>query len=208
MNPALPLVLILNSAIPVSSQERSEPTDNPIHWPAMRESVRPCATQQHEPAGIWSRLGRLEPGTAITVTVQGATPSKRYIVSTNEANLILLDLTHQGLPRAAARILRDMATSHPEYFASVEAQVFMERDLRIGPSGVFLADQKVADLGQVVERISRTDIETGTSIAVTSPELPKGAKVALGVGIGVGICFLVPNCRIFLPGPHVGHIYN
>ena len=93
--------------------------------------------------------------------------------------------------------MRDMATSHPEYFAAVHTRVFGDRDLRVGPSGVFLADHKVADLEQVVERISRTDVETGTSIIVTrqARALPRGAKIALGAGIGVAVCFVVPVCR-------------
>jgi hypothetical protein len=115
----------------------------------------------------------------------------------DETSLIVLDLAYPELPSAAVRILRDMATSHPEYFAAVQAPVFVDRDLRVGPSGVFLTDRKVADLGQVVERISRTDVETGTSIIVMgqAPALPRGAKIALGAGIGVAVCLIVPLCR-------------
>jgi hypothetical protein len=197
MNLAMSLVLIINSALPQSLQPRSQPTDGPIHEHATREPVRLSAIQQSQSSDIWLRLRTLEPGTAITVTVQGSPPGKRYVVLADEASLIVLDLAYPGLPTAAARILRDMATSHPEYFAEVHARVFGDRDLRVGPSGVFLADQKVAELEQVVERISRTDVEAGTSIIVTRQvrALPRGAKIALGAGIGVAVCFVVPVCR-------------
>jgi hypothetical protein len=199
MNLALSVLLIINSAIPPSSQQRPEPTDSRIPVQAWRESVRPPVNQAHRSIDTWSRLRTLKPGTPITVTVQAGYPTKRYVVLPDESNLIVLNVDYPGLPLAAARILRDMATNHPEYFAAVEAQVFVERDLRMGPSGVFFADRKVADLGQVVERISRTDIETGTSITVTAQAgLPRGAKVALGVGVGVAVCFVVPYCRIFV----------
>jgi hypothetical protein len=189
------LVLIINSAIPLSLQQRSEAADG--HQHALREPVRLSAIQQSQSINTWSRLRRLEPGTAITVTVQGSPPGKRYVVLADEASLIVLDLAYPGLPAAAARILRDMATSHPEYFAAVQARVFVDRDLHVGPDGVFLADRKVADLSQVVERISRSDVETGTSTIVTglARALPRGAKIALGAGIGVAVCFVVPFCR-------------
>jgi hypothetical protein len=199
MNLALSLLLIINSAIPPPSQQRPEPTDSRIPLQTWRESVQLPVTRAHRSIDTWSRLRTLKPGTAITVTVQGGHPTKRYVVLADESNLIVLTVDYPGLPLAAARILRDMATSHSEHFATVGVQVFVERDLRMGPSGVFLADQKVADLGQVVERISRTDIETGASIAVTAQAgLPRGAKVALGVGVGVAVCFVVPSCRIFV----------
>jgi hypothetical protein len=196
MNLALSLLLIINSAIPPPSQQRPEPTDTRIPVQTWRESVPPPVNQAHRSIDTWSRLRTLKSGTAITVTVQGGHPSKRYFVLADESNLIVLNANYPGLPHAAARILRDMGTSHPEYFATVEAQVFVERDLRMGPSGVFLADLKVADLEQVVERISRTDIETGASIAVTTEAgLPIGAKIAIGVGVGVGLCYFIPICR-------------
>jgi hypothetical protein len=199
MKLALSLVLIINSALPLSIQQRLGRSDGstPIHLQAMREPVRLSAIQQGQSIDTWSRLRTLEPGTAITVTVQGSPPGRRYVVLADEASLIVLDLSYPGLPAAAVRILRDMATSHPEYFAAVQARVFVDRDLRVGPSGVFLADQRVADLGQVVERISRTDVETGASIIVTGQAraLPKGAKIALGAGIGVAVCLVVPLCR-------------
>ncbi len=197
MKLALSFVLIINSALPLSLQPRSEPTAGPIHRHAIREPVRLSAMRPSQSIDTWSRLRTLEPGTAITVTVQGSPPGKRLVVLADEASLIVLDLSYPGLPAAAARILRDMTTSHPEYFAAVQARVFGEGDVRVGPSGVFLANQKVADLGQVVERISRTDVETGTSIIVTrqAPALPRGAKIALGAGIGVAVCLVVPVCR-------------
>jgi hypothetical protein len=197
MKLALSLVLIINSALPLSLQPRSQPTAGPIHRHATREPALLSAIQQSRSVDTWSRLRALEPGTAITVTVQGSPPSKRYVVLADEASLIVLDLAYPGLPAAAVRIMRDMATSHPEYFAAVQARVFVHHDLRVGPSGVFLANQKVADLGQVVERISRTDVETGTSIIVTGQAraLPRGAKIALGAGIGIAVCVIVPFCR-------------
>jgi hypothetical protein len=34
----------------------------------------------------------------------------------------------------------------------------LDNDVRLGPDGVFVANRKVADLGQVVERIVRSDV--------------------------------------------------
>ena len=99
MKLTLSLVLMINSARPLSPPLRSEPADG-----------------------------------------SGIVP---HVVSADETSLIVLDLTYPGLPDAAARILRDMATKHPEYFTAVRAQVFVDRDLRVGPGGVLAADRKV-----------------------------------------------------------------
>ena len=46
----------------------------------------------------------------------------------------------------------------------------MEKNVRMGPDGVFVADRKVADLVQVVERYGRSDItEIRTAIVESNP---------------------------------------
>jgi hypothetical protein len=52
-----------------------------------------------------------------------------------------------------------VASDHPERF-SYDRTNFVGTHLRIGPDGVFVADQRVADAGQIVERIARDDVRS------------------------------------------------
>jgi hypothetical protein len=73
---------------------------------------------------------------------------------------MVLNVDDPALPAAARDVLRDIASTHPEYFPAAEkgGRFVLARNVRVGPDGVFVADRKVADLVQVVERYGRADI--------------------------------------------------
>jgi hypothetical protein len=56
--------------------------------------------------------------------------------------------------------LRDVASTHPEYFSAGAKgrQIRLEKQVRLGPDGVFVADRNVAALVDVVEHFSRDTI--------------------------------------------------
>ena len=68
----------------------------------------------------------------------------------------------------------------------------MDQNVRVGPDGVFVAARKVADLGQIVERIARTDVAE-----VGSPVRTRGSTgwAVSGAAAGFGLGFLA-----FCPG--------
>ena len=73
----------------------------------------------------------------------------------------MLNLTDPTLPGAAKDVLRTMAMYHTTYFGAGPSQgpeLFEEQDVRVGRNGVFVAGRKVAEFGQVVEHIARTDV--------------------------------------------------
>lgn len=80
-----------------------------------------------------------------------------------------------------------MASDHPERF-SYDRTNFVGTHLRIGPDGVFVADQRVADAGQIVERIARDDVRS-----IVRPVRRRGSKwgavggAAVGAWLGVGV---------------------
>jgi hypothetical protein len=107
----------------------------------------------------WSRVRNLAAGTEIIVTIAGAPPGQRFHVRTDDSQLTALNVTDPTLPRAAVRVLMDMLSHHPDYVASARRTgEFVDRDVRVSPDGVFVADRKVADWDRVVERIAQRDV--------------------------------------------------
>jgi len=135
----------------------------------------------------WSRVGELAPGTDVMVTVKALPPRDRYFVLADEFAVTVLSLADATLPDSSRRTLRDMASHHPEYFAAMQTGgTFGQDNVRVGRDGVFVANRKIAELGQVVETIARTDISE-----IRGPVIARGSVpgVILGgwLGFGVGV---------------------
>ena len=204
MKPALSLTLILTfvtSARPVMAQERvtSLEPPGPLARAMTHEAVRLAAAGESTASSAdavqegdkpvadsnWSRVRKLAPGTEITVLVKGYLP--RYFVAGDESTLTVLNVTDPTLPRAARDVLRDVVSKHPEDFrAAQQHETFvMPKNVRVGPDGVFVADRKVADLGQVIENIARTDIaEIRRGLGFRSPSWRERARVTAGGVLG------------------------
>jgi hypothetical protein len=193
MKVALWLTLALSlavSALPVTAQQqtaRSESFD--VNGPAnmahsladavAREAVRLASTTGEPTTSVagnvqqagkpghseWSRLRKLAPGTQVIVTIEGASPGSRYVVSADDSGLTVLNLTDPTLPAAAARALREIASQHREYIEdAMKGGTFLMDNVRLASGGVYLADRKVADLQQVVEINERTKVNAITTL--------------------------------------------
>jgi len=155
---SLALIACLTTAVPTGAQEQSED---------------------------WSRLLRLAPGAGIIVTVKGSQPAHRYFVAGNDSDLTVLNLDAPALPPAAKDVLRDLASTHSERFSAAQkgGQFLLEKKVRVGPEGVFVADQKVADLAQVVQQYARDAIAEIETSRIDSN--PVGCALAGYYGGGV-----------------------
>ena len=150
---------LIGSAVPIAAQQNI-PVAGPITRSITREAAR-FAAQQDEPVDSeWSRVRKLAPGTELIVTVQSAQIANRYFVAGDESGLTVLSVEAPALAGATSDVLRDLASAHPEYFlaARMGGRFVLEKNVRMGPDGVFVADRKVADLAQVVEQYGRHDI--------------------------------------------------
>jgi hypothetical protein len=185
------IVFLVRSGIPAAAQEPS-----PIAQAITRQGgtlgtrATSSGVQQasRSAAPDWSRVRKLEPGTAVIVTVTGSSPSKRYFVVASDAQLTVLNLTDPLLPATATRVLRDMASHRPEHLAAAqERHVIVEDRVRVGPDAVFVEDQKVADLKDVLQTIARTDI---INVEVAH-NISTAAQVVIGAAIGVAVFWLV-----------------
>ena len=153
------VISLIGSALPVAAQQNT-PTVSPIARSITREAARFATVQQSTLDSEWSRVRKLAPGSELIVTVKGSPPAQRYFVAGDESDLTVLTLTDPALPAAVRDVLRDMASNHPEYFPAAQkgGTFVLEKNVRVAPDGVFLADRKVADLPQVLEQIGRHDV--------------------------------------------------
>ena len=160
------IVCLLGAALPVAAQDQTHPAAGPLARAITREAVRvatePTSSsvrQIGKPDSNWSRVSKLAPGIEIVVTVRSSQPGKRYFVRADESELTVLNLSNLTLPAAVTRVLRDIASNHREYFERAEkGETFLLDNVRLVPDGVFVADRKVADLGQIIETIARNDV--------------------------------------------------
>ena len=103
----------------------------------------------------WKHVQRMDPGTRITVTVDGAAPVERYFVQLRDAELIVLNLSAPDVPR---RQLLNMAKDNPQWMSDTSKTTYKDNDVRVGPDGVFVKEKKVAGLDEVVEHIPRARV--------------------------------------------------
>jgi len=115
----------------------------------------PVGAQERE----WSRVRRLEPGGAITLTIDGAQPAEHVFVSADANGLTILSPDGPGLPSSVARTLRRLAEQQPAILetASKGGTVLVD-NLRLTSGGVFVGDRKLADLESVVRTIARPEV--------------------------------------------------
>jgi hypothetical protein len=194
MKAVLSVTLILalaTSTIPLAAQEKASPREavGPLAQAITREALRLAATPEPgQSAG--DRWPNLTAGTDVLLTVRGKSSSLlagvRTYVSVEQSRVTFLDLTDPDLPTVVAQRLRWIATNHPELFVGVGSHSFHYGDVRVGPDGIFFADQKVSTLDQVVQGIERDQIVAVKKVVTPKPKqggLSTGAKIAIGAAI-------------------------
>jgi hypothetical protein len=185
---------LIGSSLPVAA-EQNTPMDGPIARSATGKVARFVAAEQRTPGDSeWSRVRRLAPGTELIVTVKSSQPASRYFVGGDESGLTMLNIGAPALPTDARNVLRSLASTHPEYFLAAQkgGQFQLEKNVRLGPDGVLIADRKVAGLAEVVEQRGRQDIaEVRTAETESNP-----AGCALAGYFGGGIVGGVPGAVI------------
>jgi hypothetical protein len=139
----------------------------PVKWLAFASFLSIAAASsalagtgiEHVDEVIWKRVNRFDVGTRVKVIVVGAAAVERYFVQLSDTELIVLNLTSDSVPK---RQLLNMAIDNPGWIAGTSKTTYRDNNLRIGPDGVFVKDQKVADLASVVERIPREKVTSIT----------------------------------------------
>jgi len=187
---------------------------SPLRDSTIREAARLAGIQQKPSADSdWARVRKLKPGSAI-VLVEKSSPvqlssvrDRRHVIHTDGSTITVLDLTHVVLPPEVRGALRDLAENRPEWFLAAERGrgFSLPYGVWVGPAGILFSGRKIAELGQVIDRVSRDEI---LSIAVrrkrtrgSEAQMAQGAVGgflltmvgASGGGTGPNFCTEHPN---------------
>jgi hypothetical protein len=154
---------------------------------------------------MFTKLHRaaVAPGTLVLVSTRGAAPAERSFVNAGDADIVVLNTALPALSREQVNTLRDIAARYPDALLAAEGGASRTFDnVRLGRDGVFVSNQKIVDLAQILERISRADVEAGRSTIVIPGSRGMGlaGRIAIGAGVGfftsafVGTALCIGRC--------------
>ena len=124
---------------------------------AIGGSAAPAAAQPA--ADFWRHLQKLSPGTQIDVTISERGSGRRYFLTASDTELTTLNLTDPSLPQAAKSVLLNLAEDNAAFLtAATPPGTLTDDNVRLGPAGIFVGDQKVSELRNVVERLPRDQV--------------------------------------------------
>ena len=133
----------------------------------------------------------------------------RLFVAADESRLILLNVTAPALPDTVKRVLRDMAMRRPDQFLALPPTGgFGQGTVRLGRAGIFVGDQKVADLEQVVETIDAREVrEIHGPVVVHGTPLATVVSGVLGFFLGAGSQSLRAALIFGVAGGSLGYFF-
>jgi hypothetical protein len=135
----------------------------------------------------WSAVAALPSGTEVAITTADARRLIRHLAVAGPDGIVVLQVSESFLADPVRLRLLDMAATQPEALAAVEAGGRLEQGLlRLGPDGVFYAGNRVADLGQVLGRVSRLDIR---EVSVGFAKRRQWTVIGVLIGTGAGLFF-------------------
>jgi hypothetical protein len=145
----------------------------------------------------WSRVRKLGQGTEITITSTTSHRVARNLIAADESGLTVLNLFDPMLPVAAREALRDLAEISPALLIDAQrgGTYRWGNGVRVGPEGVFMADQKVADVEQIIERTRRAEVIQVTKRAAPGHPIVTGTLVGLAVGIATATFLSILFCE-------------
>jgi hypothetical protein len=190
MNSMLSVTIVSSlivQAIPLRAQEKMDTGARSLERAITREAMRMAAEQDKPLPPGWSRVVDLTPGIEIVVTVDGSGPQHCYFLVADESSLIVLNLLGPALPPAATRALLEIAASHPRGLSNAQqGATFIEAKLRIEQHGIFWADRKIAEVGEIVRKIDHRDVAVIQGPLTKRGSVP-GAIIGAGAGFAVGL---------------------
>jgi len=143
----------------------------------------------HDSIAAFTRLHRADvaPGTLVLVSTRGGAPAERTFVHAGDADIVVLNTALPALSRDQVNTLRDIAARYPDALIAAEGGASRTFDtVQLGRNGVFVSSQKIADLTQILERVSRADVEAGRSTIVIPGSRGMGLPGRIAIGTGVG----------------------
>jgi hypothetical protein len=209
------IICLVGSDLPVTAQEQVAAA-GPLAMAVAREAARFANSAQRQPDDSeWSRVRELDPGAEIAVTVEGSPPGQRYFIAGDASSLTVLNVAESDISAAVKQLLVETASDHPIYFvlAQQDKTFLLSGNVRLTREGIFVGDQRVAELERLVVHISRVSI---AEISVRERHVGKtigwGAAIGGGAGLVAGLVAGTRYCRTRncdnFPPIAVGLIYS
>jgi hypothetical protein len=191
-------VFLVLVGTPASAQQAAAPTPVPLASAIAREAARLGAqnvAQVDTPRSDWSQVRQLTKGTEVLITLGTAPPTRRYIFSSSESEVVVLNITDPGLP-ADVRVRLAEIARHPESFGTTPdgQPSFRLDDLRVGSDGVFLGARKVAAVEDIVERMARDRVVEVRKVSRNA--VGRGVAWGLAAGSAVGLGNMLIKCGV------------
>jgi hypothetical protein len=154
-----------------------------------RQAPEPVARKSYVVDLSWSQVQRLSPGTEIMVKKPGVRQVRQRFLAAENDELKTLAVSDMAVQ--FAKQLRKAAAAHPDYLIRPQPSgttIALGSHVSLKDSGVFVGEQRVAELQEFIVTISRRDIDSGSATLSTVPverHLPLSVRVFIGVGIGL-----------------------
>ena len=156
------------------------PIGRSVSREASRLAIEPSG--QAKDAG-WESVRNLDPARPIVITTAAATVTRTFVAVDN-TTLTVLNLSRPGLSETATRQLLALTRASPPALAgAADGSPKLFEAFRFGPDGVFQHEVKVAEFGELIERVPIGDV-----LAITAPVRRGSAAAAvLGTLAGSGL---------------------
>src|SRR5262249_23198490 len=108
----------------------------------------------------WARVRTLTPATELIVTTRSRQPVARYFLEASDVTLTLLNVDIPNLPSRARDVLKNVASTHPEYFEAAKhgRSYAWNGEVRLASDGLFVAGRKIAELDEIIEIWPRGEV--------------------------------------------------
>lgn len=144
----------------------------------------------------WSNVLELAPGARLALSARGGPSHRALLLFADDTELKALNLSGLDLPVGATRELRRLASEEPHQLLSVtpERSLLIDKAVTLRAAGLFDGVRKLANYEQVIESISRRDVQTGVvrlENVSAKEKMSAGTKVLIGIGITLAVPFVI-----------------
>jgi hypothetical protein len=193
----------LGATLTLNAQERLESL-GPIRQAIAHEAALLAVQQKPAADPGWWRVTAITPGTQLAIVGRDGRVRVGRFTSADDAELAIVHLSGAPIPFAARRAVENAVSAHPDYFVKAQrGQSFpLSLNVRLTPDGVFVFDERVIALDQLVEAIARAEVEKITSSSKTGGSVPwaiGGAALGAALGTVSTVPFRYSTCGCALP---------
>lgn len=132
----------------------------------------------------WAPVVRLAPGKEITLTLKGGLPARYRLLTADTEQVTVLDVSDPKLPDDVRKALVTTAKAGPlSLLVARTGELQLPRGVRATPDGIFLAEQRVAEVGAIVRSVPRPQV---ADVRVRRKHIGTHSRRGLLLGAAIG----------------------